>query len=59
VKAKRVVAMAYVYDFIVLLLWTGICAALVYGLERILEGFGYKPTPLTSDETHVPPLPPG
>jgi hypothetical protein len=50
--------MAYVYDFVVLIVWTGICAALVYGLEHVLEAFGYKATPLTSNETHVPPLPP-
>jgi len=52
--------MAYVYDFIVLLIWTGICAALVYGLERVLEAaFGYKASPLTTDTTNVPPLAPG
>ena len=51
--------MAYVYDFVVLIVWTGICAALVYGVEHVLEAFGYKPAPLTSDESHVPPLPPG
>jgi hypothetical protein len=47
---------AYVYDFVVLLVWTGICAAFVYGLERILDVMGYRPTPLHDQGT--PSLPP-
>ena len=47
--------MAYVYDFVVLILWTGICALLVAGLERILELFGYRAEPVDEPVSHVPP----
>jgi hypothetical protein len=32
----------YVYDFVVLLIWTGICVLLVSGLEVVLGFFGYR-----------------
>jgi hypothetical protein len=38
--------MQYVYDFVVLVIWTGICAALVYGVEHVLELFGYRAQPV-------------
>ena len=47
---------AYVYDFVVLLIWTGICAALVYGLERVLDAMGHRPAPMHGGAE--PPLPP-
>ena len=34
--------MEYVYDFVVLLVWTGVCALLVSGLEMVLAFFGYR-----------------
>jgi hypothetical protein len=45
----------YVYDFVVLLVWTGICAAFVYGLERVLEAFGHRPEPAGSVLPQQPP----
>ena len=41
--------MAYVYDFVVLLVWTGICALLVSALERILELLGYRAMPVDEE----------
>lgn len=38
--------------------WTAICVALVAGLERLLELFGYRATPVDEQlGEHVPPLP--
>lgn len=53
--------MEYVYDFAVLLIWTGICVAFVYGVEQIFERFGYRAKGIDQDtgEDHIPPLPLG
>ncbi len=52
--------MEYVYDFVILLIWTGICAVLVYAFELLLGRFGYRRVPAAEQQgTHVPPPPPG
>ena len=52
--------MEYVYDFVLLLAWTGICVAFVYVMERIFESFGYRAKRVDEEPgDHVPPLPPG
>jgi hypothetical protein len=48
--------MAYVYDFVVLLVWTGICALVVSGLEIVLERFGYRAAAV-EDASLAPPAP--
>jgi hypothetical protein len=50
--------MEYVYDFLILLVWTAICAAFVYGLERVLELLGYRATRIGDEGGGIPPLPP-
>ena len=52
--------MEYVYDFVILLIWTGICAVLVYGFELLLGRFGYRRMSVQEQRgTHLPPPPPG
>jgi hypothetical protein len=41
--------MKYVYELVILVIWTGICAVLVRGLELVLEVFGYKPQPVAEN----------
>jgi hypothetical protein len=54
-RAKWEGRMAFVYDFLILLIWTGICAAFVAGLEYVLELFGYRGTSFDDPRNeHVP-----
>lgn len=51
--------MQYVYHLLTLVVWTLLCAAFVYGVERVLEGFGYKAEPLfEGPDNRIPPVPP-
>ena len=50
--------MEYVYDFAILLIWTGLCVAFVYGIEQIFAHFGYRAKRINEDEgDHLPPTP--
>jgi hypothetical protein len=52
--------MEYVYDFVILLIWTGVCAVLVYGLELVLGRLGYQRMSVADEQgTRVPPPPRG
>ena len=50
--------MEYVYDFVVLLVWTGICALLVSGLEVVLGLFGYRAHRVEDEVQRVAPSEP-
>jgi hypothetical protein len=47
--------MGYLTDFIVLLIWTGICVVLVSGLEWVLGLFGFKAQSAKDGQDHLPP----
>ena len=38
--------MGFLGNLVLLAVWTAICMALVAGLERIFEAFGYRVTPI-------------
>jgi hypothetical protein len=51
--AKWEERMAFVYDFLILLIWTAMCAAFVAGLEYVLELLGYRAEPVDVEHEHV------
>ena len=61
ILGRGISSVEYVYDFAILLIWTGICVAFVYGVEQIFAHFGYQAKRIDQDrdEDHIPPVPLG
>jgi hypothetical protein len=49
--------MVYIIEFVTLVVWTGLCCLLVYGLELFLGLFGYDATAAEMYERKPPAVP--